>query len=66
MINSEERTELVKFRATKTLRQALKLRAAYDDLDMSEVILEALDVHLKPELDDLKQRTPVSTTPKKL
>lgn len=51
-----EKTELVKFKCTLALRRALKLRAALEDNDMTDVIIAALEVHLEEELAAVKSR----------
>lgn len=51
--------ELIKFRAAAEIRKALKLRAARDDSNMTQVILDALAVHLTEQLREVRQR-PVS------
>ena len=48
--------ELIKFRAEPEIRQALKLRAAYDDSNITTVVLDALRTHLADQLRAVRQR----------
>lgn len=57
--------ELIKFRAEPELRKALKLRAAYDDCNITTVILDMLRTHLADQVREVRQRaTASSASPK--
>lgn len=60
--------ELVKFRAEPEIRKALKLRAAYDDSNITTVVLDALRTHLTDQIREIRQRlasSPVGSQPEK-
>ena len=48
--------ELIKFRADPVLRRAIKLRAAYDDVDQQDVIVAALKEALAEEIREIERR----------
>lgn len=48
--------ELMKFRADPVLRRAIKLRAAYQDLDQQDVIVAALRIALAEEIREIERR----------
>lgn len=56
--------ELVKFKAPPAIRRALKLRAALEDVDMTDIIIEALTITLEPELKELHQRGLIDEVPR--
>lgn len=45
--------DLIKFRASPEIRRALRLRAAQDDTDMTDVIIESLIIYLRPQFQEL-------------
>jgi hypothetical protein len=55
MTNNVSR-DLIKFRAEPEIRLALKLRAAYDDGNITTVILDALRTHLADQIQEVRQR----------
>jgi hypothetical protein len=63
-MKTEDTRELVKFRAEPEIRKALKLRAAYDDSNITIVVLDALRTYLADQLEEVRQRmasAPVGT-----
>lgn len=48
--------DLVKFRADPVLRRAIKLRAAYEDVDLQDVIVGILTEALAEEIADVRRR----------
>src|SRR4051812_32580348 len=52
--------ELMKFKAESVLRRAIRLRAALDDVDQQDVIVEALERFLVEEIADVKRRDQVA------
>ena len=62
--------DLVKFRADPVLRRAIKLRAAYEDADLQDVIVAILTGALAEEIAEVRRRGLVAdpkptTVPKK-
>lgn len=51
--------DLVKFKAEPTLRRAIKLRAAYEDTDLQDVIVAILTAALAEEIAEVRRRGPV-------
>jgi len=54
--------DLIKFRAEPEIRKALRLRAVYDDTNLTTVILDAIRIHLADQLREVRQRSTSSTT----
>lgn len=52
--------DLVKFRADPVLRRAIKLRAAYEDADLQDVIVSILTAALAEEIGEIRHRGLVS------
>jgi hypothetical protein len=50
--------ELIKFRADPVLRRAIRLRGALEDRTITDVIVEALEDHLREELAEIRRRGP--------
>ena len=48
--------EFVKFRADPTLRRAIRLRAALEDKDLQEIIVEVLRKGLSAEIEEVQRR----------
>ena len=61
MSNETER-EPTKFMAKPELRKALKLRAAYEDSNITQVIVDALHVWLKTEIEEVRRRELANST----
>lgn len=55
-MKTEATRELVKFRAEPEIRKALKLRAAYEDSNITTVVLNALRTHLVDQIREVRQR----------
>ena len=67
-MKAEATRELVKFRAEPEIRKALRLRAAYDDSNITTVVLDALRTHLADQIREVRQRmasSPVGSKPEK-
>ncbi len=47
---------LLKFRAEPALRRAIKLRAAYEDVDLQDVIVAILTAGLAEEIAEIRRR----------
>ena len=54
--------DLVKFRADPVLRRAIKLRAAYEDVDLQDVIVAILTEALAEEIGEVRRRGLVAGT----
>ena len=52
--------DLVKFKADPVLRRAIKLRAAYQDIDLQDVIVGILTEALAEEIAEVQRRGLVS------
>jgi len=48
--------ELLKFRADPVLRRAIRLRAAYEDVDLQDVIVGILTGALAEEIAEVRRR----------
>jgi hypothetical protein len=48
--------DLLKFRADPVLRRAIRLRAALDDVDIQDVIVDVLTRVLAAEIDEIRRR----------
>jgi hypothetical protein len=48
--------DLIKFRASPVLRRAIRLRAALQDVDLQDVIVEALKNALAEEIAEVERR----------
>ena len=48
--------DLVKFRADPVLRRAIKVRAAYEDVDLQDVIVAILTEALAEEIAEVRRR----------
>ena len=55
--------EILKFRAEPVLRRAIKLRAAYDDVDLQDVIVDILRKGLHAEIEEVRRLGLVESTP---
>lgn len=54
--------EFIKFRAAPVLRRAIKLRAAYDDVDLQDVIVAVLRKGLSAEIEEVQRRSLVDSS----
>ena len=52
--------DLVKFKADPVLRRAIRLRAAYEDVDLTDVIVGILTKALAEEIAEVQRRGLVS------
>jgi hypothetical protein len=52
--------DLVKFKADPVLRRAIKLRAAYEDVDLQDVIVGILTEALAEEIAEVQRRGLIS------
>lgn len=55
--------EFLKFRADPTLRRAIRLRAALEDKELQEVIVDVLRKGLSAEIDEVQRRGLVDQPP---
>jgi hypothetical protein len=55
--------EVIKFKADPVLRRAIRLRGALEDRTITDVIVKALQAHLRQEIAEIRRRGPGGAQP---
>jgi hypothetical protein len=50
--------EVIKFKADPVLRRAIRLRGALEDRTITDIIIDALQAHLREEIAEIRRRGP--------